>query len=147
MTLPELLGHISDNLMNDRRFSAWLGGGAAESIAAAKQQLTEGAAQLQGEHYGRLILDTASGCARTLAMKSAKAFMLIVSAPDSCISCETIPLSSPNAAASSGAPIGAEITAGSVNRARESSISAEQFHSSAVPHGRQRSGRRNRSRP
>lgn len=59
MTLPELLGHISDNLMNDRRFSAWLGGGAAESIAAAKQQLTEGAAQLQGEHYGRLILDTA----------------------------------------------------------------------------------------
>lgn len=59
MSLPEMIDYIAEDLMQDSLFAGYFDEDAKNSIADVRTQLAEGAAQLEGENYGRIILSTA----------------------------------------------------------------------------------------
>ena len=58
MTPASLIGYISDSLLEDERFSVFITDGIRQSVAEAKAMLEEGAAQLEGRNYGRVIINS-----------------------------------------------------------------------------------------
>lgn len=58
MTLPQLADFVSDTLVNDARFEKFIDADMKSRLADMKSQMEEGAAQLEGESYGRMIFNT-----------------------------------------------------------------------------------------
>lgn len=58
LTMPQLIGHIADQMMHDRRFSGYFDAATQEMLTNTQQQLTEAAQQLRGSDYSRLIIST-----------------------------------------------------------------------------------------
>ncbi|MGN0696974.1 MAG: MMPL family transporter [Oscillospiraceae bacterium] len=58
LTLPVLISYIADDVMNDSRFSEFFGDEERESIEDIRAQLGEGISQLEGDSFGRIIINT-----------------------------------------------------------------------------------------
>ena len=58
MTMQQLFTYISEDLVNDERFSEMLGADFKEQIADAQEQMDEAAEMLVGENYSLMMLNT-----------------------------------------------------------------------------------------
>lgn len=59
LSLPQLMDYISDDVMENPLFANYVSDNMKESVRDINSQISEGVSELEGEHYGRIIFNTA----------------------------------------------------------------------------------------